>query len=103
MASDLQRRFEAALLDTYRRALNETGYNAKRFLEMFHDIGGLRTAQELITKEGVTEGYTAMWERGRLDLTIEALILAPEWHPLFTDAERQAASDRLKKYGFTPK
>jgi hypothetical protein len=103
MANDLQQRFEAALMDTNRRTLTETGYDAKRFLQMFFDIGGLRTAQELIATERVTEGYIAMWERDRLDLTIEALILQPEWHPLFTDTERQTARDRLKKYGFTPK
>ena len=103
MASDIEQRFEAALLDACRRALKETGYDARRFLQMFHDIGGLRTAQELLATERVTEGYIAMWERGRLDLTIEAQVLKPEWHPLFTDDERETARERLKKYGYTPK
>jgi hypothetical protein len=29
--------------------------------------------------------YSALWERGRLDLTVEALILKGEWKELFTD------------------
>jgi hypothetical protein len=30
----------------------------------------------------VSEGCTALWERGRLDLTVEALIHDnPQWHP----------------------
>ncbi len=102
MTDDLQQRFDDAFLDAYRRALNEAKYDAKRVLHMFHEIGGLRTAQVLLATERVTEGYIAMWERGRLDLTIEALVLKPAWHPLFTDEERESARNRLKKYNYDP-
>jgi hypothetical protein len=102
MASDIEQQFDAALMDTYRRTLRETGYDAKRFLQMFHDQGGLRTAQDLLRTDRVTDGYTAMWERGRLDLTIEALILRPEWQELFNDEERELARRRLRKYGYQP-
>ena len=103
MASELELRFEEALLDICRRSENEAGYKATGFLQKFHRVGGLRTAQELIAEERVTKGYIAMWERKRLDLSIEALILAPEWHDLFTHEERRIATDRLHKYGYQPK
>jgi hypothetical protein len=48
----------------------------------------------------VSEGYTALWERGRLDLTVEALILEPQWHELFTEEEREIARKRLRDYGY---
>ena len=102
MSTEIEQRFEAIIIETCRRTLKETGHRTTRFLQMFHEIGGLRTAQELLATERVTEGYIAMWELGRLDLTIEALILKPEWHALFTDAEREVARERLKKYGYNP-
>lgn len=40
---------------------------------MLHEHGGLQTARILIHAATVSEGYTALWERG-LDLTVEALI-----------------------------
>ena len=45
-----------------------------------------------------------LYERDRLDLTVEALVVDnQEWHELFTDAEIATANARLLKYGYEPK
>ena len=49
---------------------------------------------------GVSEGFTALWERGRLDLTVEAHVLSPDFSALFTDEEREIARNRLREYGY---
>ena len=36
----------------------------------------------------------------RLDLTVEAIILIPEWHDLFSEEERNIARERLTQYGY---
>lgn len=59
---------------------SEAGYKASRFLSMVTDQGGYETARTLLHASAVSEGYTALWERKRLDLTVEAMILNPEWH-----------------------
>ena len=100
MLDDLQSRFDAAMMDIYRRALDEAGYKATRFFQMLHDHGGLITAQILIDSPTVSDGYTALWERKRLDLTVESLVLQPEWQGLFTDEQLRIARERLQKYGF---
>lgn len=97
--SQLEHRFDAAMMDVYRRAMKECDYNATRFLQMLHDHRGLETARILLHASTVSEGYTALWERNRLDLTVEALILKGEWHPLFSDQEREIAQKRLADYG----
>ena len=51
----------------------------------------------------MSEGYVALWERKRLDLTVEALILADEWLPLFGEPEREIARTRLAQYGYVAK
>ena len=35
----------------------------------------------------MSDGYTALWDRQRLDLTVEAVILDPKWRPLFSSEE----------------
>jgi len=100
MTSEFERRFDAAMMGIYHRAWDEARYRATRFHQMLCDHGGLETAQLLLHSSHVSEGYTALWERGKLNLTVEALVLQPEWHDLFTDEEREIALMRLKEYGY---
>jgi hypothetical protein len=99
MASNTEQRFDAAMMNIYHRARKEAGYNATRYLQMLHDQGGLGTAQTLLHARQVSEGYTALWERKRLELTVEALVLQPEWRELFTPEELDIARQRLQQYG----
>ena len=96
-------KFDKSMMDIYRRAKDECNYNATRYLGMLLDHGGLKTAKILINASNVSDGYTALWERKRLDLTVEALILNSEWDEYFTDEERDIARKRLieYKYDFT--
>ena len=97
----LQTQFGNEMRRIYQRALSEAGYKATRFLHMLHQHGGLQTARILIHSSTVSEGYTALWERGRLDLTVEALIHDnPQWHPLFTPDERMICVRRLTEYEY---
>jgi hypothetical protein len=99
---DLSKQFDAAMI--YQRAKSEAGYNATIFLRMISDRGGLATAKYLINSPTPSLGYTHLYERGRLDLTVEATVVEnPRWHELFTNEELAAASSRLKKYGYDRK
>jgi hypothetical protein len=100
MNTELEARFDNAMMDVYRRALAECDYKATRFLHMLHEHRGLGTARILLHASGVSEGYVALWERQRLDLTVEAVILAAEWRSLFTEQEREIARKRLADYGY---
>ncbi len=99
MPTEIEGQFHEAMLEIYRRAKREADYNATRFLSMVVERGGLETARYLLHAAKVSEGYTALWERGRLDLTVEAVILNAEWQSLFSDVERRIAVDRLREYG----
>ena len=79
--------------------MSESGYNATRFLSMVVERGGLKTTRYLLHAATVSEGYTTLRERNRLDLTVEAMILRPEWQTLFSDIQRRIAVkdvDRLR-------
>lgn len=101
MTDQLERRFNKEMLNIYYRAYKEANYKATRYLQMLEGNGGLRTAQLLINAPTPSVGYTALWERGRLDLTVEALIHDnPEWHPLFTHGEMEIVRKRLSDYNY---
>ncbi len=102
MGNDLEREFDAAMMNIYVRALREADCPAHRYHQMLCEHGGLETAKRLVNATNVSEGYTALWERKRLDLTVEALIQEKKWRELFSDEEMKKAQKRLEDYGFTP-
>lgn len=99
----LEQRFDAAMMDIYRRAHAEANYKATRYHQMLTDHGGLETARILLNADTVSDGYTALWERGRLDLTVEAMIHDTlEFQALFTPEELARAKKRLQDYKYAP-
>ena len=95
-----EKQFDEAMMDIYRRALTEADYKATRFLRMLLDHRGLETAHMLLATPDVSEGYTALFERRRLDLTVEALVIKKRWRDLFTESEVCVARSRLSARGY---
>ena len=101
MPTELENEFHEAMVNIYRRANNEANYNARIFLQMVSERGGLKAAKMLINSSTVSDGYTALWEKRRLDLTVEALVFETEkYHSLFTKDELAICAKRLKDYGY---
>lgn len=97
----LEDAFHDAMLNIYNTAKHEAGYNATRFLSMLNEHGGVKTARRLLDAATVSDGYTALWEHGRLDLTVEAVILEnTEFHSLFSERQLQTCRERLREYGY---
>jgi hypothetical protein len=97
---DTERRFHRAMVGIYEIAKRDLGYNATRFLQMLSEQGGLATARQLLWSSTPSEGFTTLWNHQRLDLTVEAHVLMPEFASLFTDADRDQARGRLEAYGW---
>lgn len=98
----LLHQFNNAMRDVYVRAKKEAGYNATYYLNMLHQHGGLNTARRLLNDGSVSAGFTALWERKRLDLTVENTVLQPQFQVLFNDEELENARRRLAAYDFDP-
>src|SRR4051794_11601886 len=97
---DLEAAFHRAMVDNYQRAKRELDYNATYFLQMLGEHGGVETARRLLTGSQYAEGSTRLVMENRLDLSVEALVLRPEFTPLFSDAERAEARRRLDEMGW---
>ncbi len=101
---ELSKRFDEATFDIYNRAKSEANYNVNLIIHMVSDRGGLDSAKYLIYSPKPSDGYTALYIRGHLDLTVEAMVIEnPKWHDLFTSEELAKARLRLKNYGYAPK
>lgn len=96
----LEVEFTGAMRDIYRRAASELDYHPIRFLQLVEELGGTATAKKLLA-EPLQEGFTTLWEHGRLDLSMEALVLRQLWRPLFTEDELATARRRLDEAGYT--
>jgi hypothetical protein len=92
--------FNDAMLNVYRRAKAECNYNAILYLQMVTDYGGLGAARKLLAAKEVQSGFTELWLKDRLDLTVEFLVLQNQWRSLFTSDELAEARSRLIQHGF---
>jgi hypothetical protein len=102
--NNLNEQFNLAMFEIYRRAKDEAKYPANIFLKMITERGGSETARYLINQPQPSDGYTHLYERGRIDLTVEAMVVENDkWHPLFTSDELEKARRRLIQYGYSPK
>jgi len=100
--TDLEQQFHQAMVDVYLNAKSEAGYNASRFIQMVSEHGGLETARILIHSQEASDGFRALWEAKRLDLSVEALVLDPVWEDLFTADECEISRSRLSLYDYEP-
>ena len=97
---DVRAEFERAMKDVYVRAKSEANYTASYLIGMLSSYGGLGTAQRLLASTEVSSGFAALYERDRLDLTVEALVIQSKFASLFTDEELDIARQRLDQLGY---
>lgn len=97
----LETEFHIEMINIYYTAKEACNYNATRFLQMVSETGGYKTAQKLLSSGEPGEGFTTLWECGRLDLTVEALVLIQKYRALFTEQEIEIARDRLESMGYS--
>ncbi len=87
--------FHERMIAIYDRARRECNYTATRFHQMVVARGGFATARDLLATNDPSDGFITLWEHRRLDLTVEHLVLEPEFESLFGDDERAIARARL--------
>jgi len=99
--SKLELEFRKDMLEIYRNAKEKCAYNATRFLQMVSTNGGLKTAHVLLSTNDPSDGFSRLWECGRLDLNVEYLVLDPKYLLHFSNEEIFVAKSRLNDYGFS--
>jgi hypothetical protein len=95
----LERRFSKEMGLIYERAVSECDYRPNYFLQMIKDRGALSTARALLSGQP-SQGFVKLWELGRLDLSVEALVVREDWQSMFRGEELAIARKRLLDAGF---
>jgi len=99
----LEDEFNERMQQVYRDGKREARFSAPLFAELLKQHGGLETARRFIHSPDYAAGFTKLWERKRLDLTVEAVIVTEEkWQSLFTAEEIAICRKRLGDYGYSP-
>ncbi|WP_278265434.1 DUF262 domain-containing protein [Nocardia sp. AG03] len=93
--------FARVVNESIARAVGETGYRPGQFRRMVAELGAVATARKLLATKQLSEGFSTLWEFGRLDLTVEAAVVDARFAGLFTDQELETAQFRLRQFGFS--
>ena len=94
--------FDRAVLELIERCRSELRYNPRYFRVMVTQYGALEAARRLLHAPAVSDGFVTLWERQRIDLTVETLVVDERFAALFTEEERAVARKRLDDFGYGP-
>lgn len=90
--------------DNVLKAVEESkkiGYVPARFIQILQQANNnaFDVVQNLVIKKATT-GLETLWEKGRLDLSVEALIVKDEFKELFPEEVVKVCTLKLKKCGY---
>ena len=80
--------------------LKKLGYWPGYFYRDVANEGGVATVKKLLKKQGTSDGFTTLWELGKLDMSVEAFVLLPWYEVLFDEGELLTARQRLEAHRF---
>lgn len=96
---DIARSFERRLRSDLDQIVR-TGYRPTVFQRMLGEYGAVQTAKRLLAATTMSDGFRHLWEHRLLHLSVENAVLDPDFEPLFTEAERGIARERLERADF---
>ena len=100
MRNEMEDDFKRELLRAVDVCINRYRYRPSYFLQMLDNYGAVGTVIKLVTADKFHEGFTKLWEFGRLDLTVEAIMLRSPYRQLFTKEVLDKALERLTALGY---
>lgn len=98
---DLVREFHRDMLAVARESGDVLGYAPTALLRIIDDLGGVEAARRIVGADTVSTAFVAQWEHNRLDLSVEHLLLDPEYEGLFSEQLVGRARHRLREHGMT--
>jgi hypothetical protein len=74
----------------------ELNYTPTYFIRMLEEYGAVSAVIQLVVSNKVSEGFTKLALEGRLDLSVEAVVLEEPWSSLFDDDVIASARNKLR-------
>jgi hypothetical protein len=85
--------------------ISTSGVAPGRWLQLERELGTFGACKHLLQRHPETYWVpilAALFAKNRLNWSVEAAALSPEFAPLFTDDERAVAEERLAAFGYAP-
>ena len=96
MESKIEAGFHEEMVSIFHKSGKATGYWPRRFLQKVKKVGGLKAAREWLSPgKDLSPGLQRLAKEGRIDLSMESLVLKEPWSQLFTEDEIKQARRRL--------
>jgi len=92
--------FSAEIREGTERLKREINYNPTYFNRMVGEHGPIEATRRLVMADTVSDGFTKLWEHGRLAMSVEALTILPWYASLFDSEVISRARRRLLDYRF---
>lgn len=92
LEQNFENRIRAAVLECH-----QLGYNPSDFEGMLRVASATRVAEKLVTSGKLQTGLQRLAQMGRLDLSVESIMLETQFEPLFTKQHLEAAQWRLNQ------
>lgn len=96
----LERTFTTELLGQLSAATEVTGVQEARLQEQAEKSGGVQAVKQLLSRNQTTRHFQRLKELGRLELSVEAMVIQGKYSSLFTDDEVNACLDVLLENGY---
>jgi len=90
-----EKRVQAAI-----KEMISLGYKPKIFMSMIFESDTVTAVKKLLNSNKISDGFVKLFDKGRLDLSMENIVFSEDWGGLFTPEEKNIAKKRLIEYNF---
>lgn len=94
---ELEKRFIQEVASTIEEC-RSLGYPPSIWQDLVVSKGAVQASKDLVVASKVQPGFKKLIKMGRPDLTVEFLVMQPEYRPLFEEKHIQAAEFRLANW-----
>ncbi|MBE6022307.1 MAG: hypothetical protein E7231_03615 [Cellulosilyticum sp.] len=98
----LKKLFHQEIIDLYKQVIKSVKYKPTRLMDFINKYGGYEAAVKYISTESNVQDFAILWEKERLDLSVEALITKEQYRPLFSEDILSFCDRKLKEYSYAP-
>jgi hypothetical protein len=77
------------------KEMQKFGYTPQYLINMISRYGAINAVKKLVIKPEISQGLQRLQKENALELSLESIILEPEWENIFTEKERDIAKKKL--------
>lgn len=98
----LKKSFHQEMINLYKQVIKSIKYKPTRLMDYINKYGGYEAAVKYISTESNVQDFAVLWEKERLDLSVEALIASENYRSLFQEEIVAFCDRKLKEYSYAP-